>query len=359
MRLRWKILLGATAALTILVATPVFYIETQCRASLSGISPAAPYRSLLAGPADRRPEARTWLTYPEWYIVYSAESFARYLRSGPPSGFGYGRNIAGFWTGYCALNRASAGSQAAGDAKVMIYTIGISYSVELAVKAGYENTIGRLSEWVSGWHSADDQYAADVQARYGAFMHETPWYAFPFGEALKGEWQTSERHQRVRHWERRGALSLEYGMKAVYAKLIGWASGKTLGQDERLIRMVVRAKPAMVRAVDHRLGIVRSLPDGLLVVEAPRYAQFTELLGELAGSPVTLVEIAGNDDILVTALMPTKAQAPAGTIPILHVALDDRPGWQRVGLAVKVRSLLPVMRDLARRGDRIEHVYDY
>jgi len=359
MRLRWRILLGTAAALTILVATPVFYIETQCRAPLPGLYPAAPYRPLLNRPADQRPEARTWLTYPEWYIVYSAESFARYLRSGPPSGFGYGRNIAGFWTGYCALNRATAGSQAAGDAKVMIYTIGISYSVELAVKAAYENTVGRLSEWIGGWRSADDRYAADVQARYGAFMHETPWYAFPFATALQGEWRTSEPHAHVRHWERRGALSLEYGVKAIYAKLIGWASGTALGQDERLIRIMVRATPETVQAIDPRLRIVQRLPNELLVVEAPRYAQFTELLGKLAVSPVQLIEIAGNDDILVTALMPANAPPPAGTTPILHVALDDRPGWQRVGLAVKVRGLLPLMRSLARRGYGIEHVYDY
>ena len=359
MKLRWKILLGVAVVLTTLIATPIFYIETQCRAPLPGLSPASPYRAMLTDPTDQRPEARTWLTYPEWYIVYSAESFARYLRSGPPSGFGYGREIAGFWTGYCALNRATTGSQAAGDAKLMIYTIGISYSVELAVKAGYENVIGRLSEWISGWRSADDHYAAAVQTRYGVFMHETPWYAFPFGEALKGEWRTHEPHAHVRHWERRGALSLEYGVKAVYAKLIGWASGTTLGQDEHLIRIVVRATPAMVRTVDPRLRVVRALPGDFLVIEAPRYAQFTDLLGKLAGSPIELVEIAGNDDIFVTALAQKKARPITGAVPLLHMALADRPGWERIGLAVKVRNLLPLMRNLAKRGDEIEHVYDY
>lgn len=358
MRLRWKILLVAAAAVAAAVATPVFYIETQCRAPLPGVAPAAPYSALLPA-ADRRPEARTWLTYPEWYIVYSAESLARYLRGGPPSGFSYRRNIAGFWSGYCVLNRATAGSPDAGDAKVMIYTIGISYSVEMAVKGLYENTFGRLSEWIGGWHSADDLYAANVQARYGAFMHETPWYAFLFSEALKGEWRTSEPHAHVRHWERRFALSLEYGVKAGYAKLIGWASGTALGQDETRIRIVVQATPEQVQSIDPRLRIVRPLPDGRLVVDAPRYAQFTELLGKLAQSQIALVEIAGNDDILVTALAPVGQAPPAGAIPLLHVALDDRPGWQRVGMSVKVANLLPALRVLARQGDEVEHVYDY
>jgi len=73
-----------------------------------------------------------------------------------------------------------------GAAKVTIYTIGISYSVERAVKSAYERTVGRLLEATSGWRSADDRHAAYVRQRYGAFLHETPWYRFPFGEAPSG-----------------------------------------------------------------------------------------------------------------------------------------------------------------------------
>src|SRR5690606_22783051 len=43
--------------------------------------------------------------------------------------------------------------------------------------------------------------AATVQADYGRFMHEMPWYAYPFGQALAGLWRTTEPELTGRHWE--------------------------------------------------------------------------------------------------------------------------------------------------------------
>ena len=97
------------------------------------------------------------------------------------------------------MDSPAAAGRARVDARVMLYTIGLSYSAELLVKALYENTLGRVSEWVGGWHSADDRYAQQVQQRYGAFMHQTPWYAFPFWEALDGLWRIREPTNRLRH----------------------------------------------------------------------------------------------------------------------------------------------------------------
>ncbi|MEI9849816.1 MAG: hypothetical protein WDN24_01915 [Sphingomonas sp.] len=97
MRRRWKVLAGLGGVLAALALTPIVYIETGCTAPPEGWQAAAPYKSVLPGSAGKRPEARTWLTYPEWYIVYSADSYGRYLGAGkPPSGFSYWRQITGF-----------------------------------------------------------------------------------------------------------------------------------------------------------------------------------------------------------------------------------------------------------------------
>ena len=360
MKRRWKLLLYAGACLLVGAATPIVTTELACSDPLPGFAANRPYRPLLPGPEGRRPEAQTWLTYPEWFIVYSADSFGRFLDRNPPSRFAYGRQSRGFWDGLCAVSRASAGSQQASDYKIMLYTIGVSFTAEMLIKAAYENSIGRLSEALSGWPSADDLYAARVQQRYGAFMHETPWYAFPFGEALSGLWATRERERGFRHWERRFGLSLEYGGKALYGGLIGWLSGATLGRDELTLRLVARADPAALPAIDRRLRPVARLADGLVAVEAPRYAQFTHLMVRLSATPVELVEIAGNDDIFVTLLLPESGTAlPAGAVRMFDVALDDRPGWNRVGVTVRVADLLPLLRVVRRGGGEVEHVYDY
>ena len=356
MKRRWRVAIAASVLTALLVVMPIGYIEGTCRAPLPGVAIAAPRRALLP-PAERRPEAQSFLTYPEWYIVYEAEAFARHLAAGqPPSRFAYGGQIAGFWRGYCAVNRVTAGSPAAAAYKTTIYTIGISFTVEVAVKAAYERTIGQLAEWASGSTSADDRHAATVQARYGAFLHETPWYRFPFMAALTGEWATAEPRLHVRHWERRAALTGEYGVKAIYARLIDAATGATVGRDETTLQFVVAGDARRVAALDRRLRPIGLLPGGLAVIEAPRYQQFNDLLARMAAADVTLVEIAGNDDIFVTLLLPDGA-TPAGQV-VLRTPVA-RPGWSRVGVIVKVADLLPTLRRVSASGGTVEHVYDY
>lgn len=357
MKKRWKIAIGLGGLLVAAVLAPIAYIEIGCRGN--GAAFGAAHRSILARPEDQRAEVRTWLTYPEWHIVYSAESFGRFLGRNPPSAFPYGRHITSFWSSYCAINRRTAGAPGAGEAKVMIYTIGVSYTIELALKALYEKTIGWLFERASGFASVNDRYAAAVQQLYGAFMHETPWYAFGFGDALDGLWRTSEPDLIGRHWERRFALSTEYGLKAGYATLIGWASGATLGRDETTLRMVLLGRPDRIASVDPRLRMVRQAGKGRVIVEAPRYAQLTDILAKLARAPVAIAEIAGNDDIFVTALMPVGRRGLPQGERLLTMPLDDRPGWQRLGMTTKVSALPGLLRAIAASGGELEHVYDY
>lgn len=357
MKRRWKVLAITGVVLLAGAAAPILTIETRCRSPIEGLETGG-YEPVLKDPAWRRDEARTWLTYPEWHIVYSAESFARHLQTKPPSQYHYVSDIRGFWSSYCAMNQAAAG-QVPVSARVMLYTIGLSYSAELLVKALYENTLGRLSEWIGGWKSADDRYAAEVQERYGAFMHEVPWYEFPFGKAFSGLWGTNEPNAKFRHWERRFALSLEYGVKAGYAKLIGWASGASLGRDERTLRLIMRASPRTIRALDPRLRVVGEVGPGVIVVEAPRYEQFTHLLQRVSTTQAELVEISGNDDIYATLLMPPGDEVPGPGTHLITSRVDDPPGWRRIGLSTKVPELLGVIRLTHRYGGRIEHVYDY
>lgn len=344
--------IGLGVFILLLVLVPVLYIEAGCR---PGGTSGTPYRAMLKG-QDTRPEMRTWLTYPEWHIVYSADSFGQFLKTKPPSAFPYFRHIGQFWSGFCALNQESEGGEGTGSAKVMIYTIGISYTVELGVKAIYENSIGRLSEWIGGWKSADDAYAQYTQERYGAFMHEVPWYKFPFGDAFSNLWKVRDPDNRFRHIERRLALSAEYGVKNIYAGVIGSASGAALGADERQLRMVVTGQ---VAAIDPRLTELGPVGNGMIKVDAPRYAQFTDLVGKLADSPVNIVEIAGNDDIFVTVHLPAGKHSKIANAKTIIVMQLDKPGMERVGVALKVSDLLGYVRAVRAAGGSVEHVYDY
>jgi hypothetical protein len=343
---RWRLLASAGALAATLVLVPIGGIELGCRAV------PAPAAQPIAGP-NHRPEARTWLTYPEWHIVYSADSLGRYLaRGGRPSGYDYGADVAGFWRSYCAINRVAGARPGAADAKQMIYVIGISFTAEMAVKAAWEATIGRLAEWVGGWRSPEDRYAAGVQQRYGAFMHEVPWYGFDFAGTLAGLWRMHGSWS-VRRPERRIALSAEYGVKAVYAKGIGALAA--MQPDATTLVMVVRASPQAVAAIDSRLHPLAT-GGGRTLVRAPRYAQFTDLLGKLAERRIAVESIAGNRTIFLTLLAPT-GSPPAETL--LAMPLGDRPGWSRYGVTVPVAELTDRMAAVNAEGAEIEHVYDY
>jgi hypothetical protein len=344
----------ALGALSGLVAT----YELGCRGTGDGASLATPYEAISGAPADTRIESWSWLTCPEWHIVYSAESFAAHLEQSPPSTFAYGREIGGFWSSYCAVNRATTGMPDRRGYKVTIYIIGISYTLELAAKAAYERTAGALIERLAGADSADDRYAARVQVEYGAFLHETPWYRYPFRTALEGLWAVDDRDEPVRHWERRLALSAEYGVKAVYARAIGALVGAT-GYDERTLRFVVRGEPYMLRD-EPRFTLVSEPRPGLLLVDAPRYEQFTALMRTLASSNAALLEIAGNDDIFITALVPIGRDPGSDDGQRLFtIAVDGHPGFERVGLSVKVPALQIAIRRIEAAGGSLEHVYDY
>jgi len=355
---RWKILGGLVVVALVAAVAPIVYVETSCNGPVEGLETEG-YDPFLTG-AGTRPEGQSWLTYPEWHIVYSTESYGRHLAAAKrPSAYPFMADVAAFWRSTCALNRVAGEREGAADYQIMIYTIGVSFGAEMLVKTVWENTIGRLFEWASGWTSADDKHAAEVQVEYGAFMHETPWYRFDFGEAFSDLWDTREPAQLGRHWERRVALSLEYGVKAGYAQLIGWASGSALGADETRMRLVVRGDRAAVEAAGEELTVVAESGD-TLVIEVPRYERFTTFARKLAASGAEIVEIAGNDDVFVTfqATQAGQASLPHG-LRLVDMRLGDRPGWRRIGVTVKADELLLAIRALAPGEAELEHVYDY
>lgn len=352
MKKRWKILIGVGAAAFLFAAVPIGYLELGCTGGDARLGEPGGYPSIVP---NGRPEARTWLTYPEWHIVYSAEALGAWLARGErPSAYPYLRDARSFWSGFCSLNRVSYGQPGTGAARVMLHTIGVSFTAEMLVKSVYEGSIGRLSEWIGGWTSPDDRHAAAVQQRYGAFMHETPWYAFPFGDALAGTWALEG--SGFRHWERRAALTAEYGVKSGYAKLIGGASGATLGPDEVRMGIVLRATPDQVRSLDPRLVPLKPVGGGLTLVDTPRYATFTDILIRLADRKAGLVEISGNDDIFLTVLVRPGTDGLKG-VTLLKMILPD--GRERRGISVKVPDLLPLIRSVRHAGGTVEHVYDY
>lgn len=355
--LRWLKWLGfALAAIIVLCAIPILWIETRCVGSLP--KEAQSYRPILAA-EHRRNLVDTYLTYPEWSIVHAYEDFAGVAKSRGESAFRYFDSIAGYWTNLCSLSAvASAKGEITGDMKAMLYVIGISFTGEMGVKGAYEKTVGKLTEWIRGSKSTpEDLFAYKVNDDYAAFLRQTPWYEFPFGQTLSQFWRETSwsTPSIIRSIERRTALSMEYGAKVGYAWLI--AQGAALSPAKLTIRSVVEgAEP--VSGAD--IKVIETRPDGMAIVETRRYRAFTQIMLALMERNHKIVEIAGNSEILVTVL--TRDGAPlatGGARELIVVPVQAQPGFTRRGYSVRLENLPAFVQALKQSGGEFEHAYDY
>lgn len=338
---RLVLLLGV---LVIGLLAPVGYVETMCRPE------GAPdgYVSLLP-PEHRRAEARTLLTYPEWHIVHAYDDYARVIATEDPQDFGFGRTIGQYWSSLCTLSRRSGPMGGVdGPTRQLVYVIGVSFTAELAMKALYEETLGRLFVALRGpVHSPLDRLSADQAAAYATFLQQTPWYRWDFGGGIRA--LEAARTDVLRDRERRLALRGEYAAKAAYAKVIAQAVAAT-GFDELTLRMVVRGlSPEQLEAFDG-VTVIGPLGPGI-EIETPRYRELTRLLERMAQAGGDFVEIAGNDQIMFTVTT-SEARLPGALASLPRQGYGDT----RHLVLVKVSELAERLRGLP---GGVEHIHDY
>lgn len=345
---RWLKRLGLVLLLLVVaLLAPIAWVETMCRPE--GV--ATPYTPLLP-PERRRAEARTLLTYPEWHIVHAYDDYAAVIAEDDPHDFGYLRSIGTFWRSLCALSRASgAHGGFDGETKQTIYVIGASFSLELALKAAYEETLGRLFAALRGPEKAPlDRLSAEQAAEYAAFLQQTPWYRWDFaGDAAE---LRAARSDALRDRERALALGLEYGAKAAYARAIA-AAVESVGHDALSLRMIVQGQNETQLGALDGVQVTATRPEGT-EIETPRYRALTRLLAEMAAAGGEVVEIAGNDEIMFTALSGAASEDGA-----LFSFARQGYGDHRHLFLVPVADLAKALRGLGARGLRLEHVHDY
>ena len=226
---RWRRVVRRVATLAAVVAltTPVViaaFVGTRCYGGVLAAGHAR-HRPAWPGICAPRPlpsspcRSGTSSTAP---TSTESSSSARRHRRFPTSG-----RSARYWGAYGAACDATRGRYPFElGYHVMLGVIGVSFTAEYGIKALYENTVGRATEWLFSTDTPEDVFAAGVAREYGAFMHTTPWYRFPFLDRLGALWADVPwwGPRAGRKWERRVALSLELGAKGAYGWLMGRGS---------------------------------------------------------------------------------------------------------------------------------------
>lgn len=344
--LRWiRRLVLLVLVLILALLSPVAYLEVMCRPQGATVA-----HDPAVGPDWQRPEGRTLLTYPEWHIVHAYADYAEVIRIGDPHDFGFFSSIAGFWSSTCALSQASGPHGGfPWETKQMVYVIGVSFTAELALKAGYEETLGRLFALLRGQtHAPLDDLSARQSADYATFLQQVPWYKWDFTRDA-GQLDTAATDS-LRDRERRFALGLEYRAKAAYAGVIAAAVAAT-GEDQLRLRAVVSGVSAEVLAALPDVRVIEAGPNGT-TIEAPRYRAFTRLAEAITAAGGSFVEIAGNDDILFTMI----TDQPAADGAIHSFARQGNPGYRHLVL-IPVARLADTLRALPQGA--LEHIHDY
>ena len=338
---------------TLLLLTPVVYVELGCRGEVATQS----YKPLITDSAFQRREANTYLTYPEWHIVFAYDGLAQALKTGDEHAFEYLNSISSFWSSACVLTRvASQHGGADWDTRSMIHTIGVSFTAEMLVKASYEETVGRATAWLRGPRkTAQDVAIASIEADYAAFLRQTPWYQYPFNRKAHELWAPPA-GMSVRGWERRLGIGLEFEVKRVYAKVIARAAATA--PAPLIIRSIVSGIDATALGRMPGVTVIGRRKDGV-EIETPRYDLFTRILADIARQGGAIREIAGNDEIMVSLTVREEGTTPIQHgVVILRMKRDGIPG-ERVLVNVKMTELAAFLNSYPLGDPGLEHVFDY
>lgn len=310
---------------------------------------------------DPRVASRRFYTLPEWHIVYTAIEYGQFVgRGGEPSHFPYFKNTNQLWELW-RLAEAAAGEAPDATTNTVLYTIAISTTIEQVVIGGYEATIGRLFELLDfGFTTPEDLYTAAVAKEYGDFLLHTPWYQFPYHTKIIGLWSTWDWSSLTpRGIERRLVFTVGYGIKALYATAIGYASSQEFSGGAALITEVaIQGDESVLRELPFET--IKSPAVDRVVLALPRYRAFLPALEQLGKNQVAIESIMGHDKItfsVVKPIMMSCASIDAYTAFSLPILTDD--SLHRTVYDVPVTALLSSLNDAMTCGYSIEHIYDF
>lgn len=340
--------------------------ETPAVNDLGSSSPNADVQRVTQNIADYgRPEDATYLTLPEWYVVYSTDEYAAFIAKNPPSQFPYFQAVAQYWDSWYDVCRATRGRYPLdGSYQFALVIIGVNFTTETLIRGVYESTVGRLTELLSSSAlTQEDAYARQVAREYGDFIHMIPWFDFPFSDKIRGLWTETSLWgpNPIRKWERKLVLTMDYGVKAFYAWVIGRGAEVVYGGPDKVtIYAVAEGVDEAMLAREPELQLARKIDDQRDLVTLTRFEVFSRIVPGLIRDGLRFDEIAGNDEILVTALAPqTGTNSFEHAEYLFDLPILTQPVLTRVALKVRVADLHLLLLELADKNIRLEHIYDY
>ncbi|MEY3048777.1 MAG: hypothetical protein RL365_815 [Bacteroidota bacterium] len=315
---------------------------------------------ILTPEADRRLADQTFLTFPEWFLVYSPEEQAEFFRKEPSTNYSYQSQVNQFWDSYNILNKHLEGKYPYNEEyNTMIGVIGVSTELEYNMKSWYEMVIGRATQTAS--LTDEDLFTQKYTSEYANFLNTAAWYDFDYNEQLKDLWtETSffgwNMHRKL---ERKYLLTSEFLIKIAYAELIKYGSQSMYGEIPTTTVVVTDSLTDLMKK-NATIDVLSSSEDGH-VIRIPRYTAFMYTATEIALEDVNIIEVAGNKSaILTTVIAPTNQNFDPKTCRALFAQkLANNNDFHRVAICTPIDQLCAFIRFCEKNGIEIEHIYDF
>ncbi len=291
---------------------------------------------------DIRPADQTFLTFPEWYLVFSPEEQATYFKKYTATSFPFMCHTKQIWESYHIVNNQIKDNFPVNKGyHFMIWVIGSSATIEYSIKALYETIIGRITD-THEVQTDEDNFNAKFTQDYVDFIKVKPWYEFNFKKQLQYLWTetTFFDNHFLRKIERKYILTSELLVKYVYGKLIGIGTKQVYGEALPTTAVII---------------------DDTTLISLPRYDKFNQAIADLARNGKNFKEIAGNNSaILLTILVPATNESQFRNAQIVFTQpISSDITMKRIALAVPVTQLQKMLNQLTTENIKIEHVFDY
>ncbi|QOP46425.1 hypothetical protein [Sulfurimonas paralvinellae] len=305
----------------------------------------------------KRGADQTYLTYPEWFLVFSPEEYAYYLKDHPSYDFNYLGHLGQFWGSYEKMYAKTKEKHFEFNTgyHVMIMTIGVSTSVEYLIKYIYGHSVAEFFALTqSSQRVSEQEYGQKVAQEYVDFIKNRLWYEFDFVSKIRGIYTLNSFFGKdfLRKCERKSALTQEYTVKFLYAKIIGFFT--EVGYEEALPTTRVELSKDNV----------------LLDMDFPRYDKFKNESLKYARKGYSFKSIAGNDassSILYSLVGEKKI---IDTMPcMIQTPILSNKKYARCINDVKISELANVLNNkrlavidtfLPPKGIvKLEHIFDY
>ena len=250
---------------------------------------------------------------------------------------------------------------------VMIGVIGASFTAEYFFKGLYETTVGATTAWWESdgaWNAStkEDRFTQKVAQDYSTFIHATPWYEYPFASKLKQLWNLPGPAEGswIRRWERRFEFTLELLFKTAWGWVIKQGTSAGYDPEAETVQAWVKKGAINLADLDPSIKVVDQFDDASLLVSLPRYEPFRQAVTTLVSHDARLLEIAGNDQILMTVIAPNNWQDVwhQGE-KVCEWTILTEPAKKRVALLVPISRLHETLPRLTHDGLTLDHLYDF